>query len=137
MSTEFRISDAERETAASSLGEHYAAGRLTKEEYDERSALAWSAKFASDLAPLFADLPPARRTGAPTVPGSSTQPSREGHPGWHRLPLVPIFIAVIALVALTHIPWFLFILLGFCWWSGIFRHGRARRHEGRRDWRLR
>ena len=34
---ELRIGDAEREATISALGEHYAAGRLTKEEYDERS----------------------------------------------------------------------------------------------------
>ena len=40
---EMRISDAEREAAATALGEHYAAGRLTKEEYDERAAVAYAA----------------------------------------------------------------------------------------------
>ena len=34
---ELRIGDAEREAAVTALGEHYAAGRLTKEEYDERA----------------------------------------------------------------------------------------------------
>ena len=30
-----RIGDAEREAAAQALGEHYAVGRLTRDEYDE------------------------------------------------------------------------------------------------------
>ena len=55
--TEPRIGDAEREAAVTSLGEHYAAGRLTKEEFDERSDQAWAARTAAGLWPLFADLP--------------------------------------------------------------------------------
>ena len=43
------------------LGEHYAVGRLTKDEFDERSDAVWSAKTRGDLAPLFADLPGALR----------------------------------------------------------------------------
>ena len=34
---ELRIGDDDREAAVTALGEHYAAGRLTKEEYDERA----------------------------------------------------------------------------------------------------
>jgi hypothetical protein len=41
--SEMRIGDAEREAAVTALGEHFAAGRLTKEEYDERSGRAWTA----------------------------------------------------------------------------------------------
>ena len=33
--SELRIADADREAAASALGEHYAAGRLDQEEYDD------------------------------------------------------------------------------------------------------
>ena len=55
--TEIRIGDAEREQAVSALGEHYLAGRITQEEYDERAAAAWTAKTVSQLQPLFWDLP--------------------------------------------------------------------------------
>ena len=54
---ELRIGDQEREGAVTALGEHYAAGRLTKEEYDERAAVAYTAKTESSLRPLFTDLP--------------------------------------------------------------------------------
>ena len=67
-----RIGDAERESAVAALGEHYAQGRLAKEEYDERSDAAWSARTAADLAPLFADLPtPAAPAPPPSGPAAS------------------------------------------------------------------
>ena len=36
MSDQLRIGDAERDHAAKALGEHYATGRISKEEYDPR-----------------------------------------------------------------------------------------------------
>ncbi|WP_165367740.1 DUF1707 SHOCT-like domain-containing protein, partial [Phytoactinopolyspora endophytica] len=52
-----RVGDAERDTAASALSEHYASGRLTKVEYDERLEAIWAARYDSDLRSLFSDLP--------------------------------------------------------------------------------
>jgi hypothetical protein len=52
-----RVSDAERDQAAAELGEHYQAGRLTLEEFDDRSSRALRARTGSDLVALFADLP--------------------------------------------------------------------------------
>lgn len=52
-----RVSDAERDQAVSELGEHFQAGRLTLEEFDERSDLALHAKTGNDLVALFTDLP--------------------------------------------------------------------------------
>ena len=49
-----RIGDVERESAAWALGEHYAAGRLSDSEYDERATLAWAARTHADLAPQLA-----------------------------------------------------------------------------------
>jgi len=51
-----RIGDAERDQAVSLLGDHFAAGRLNREELDERIDQAIQAKFSTDLQPLFADL---------------------------------------------------------------------------------
>ena len=50
------VSDADRERAAASLGDHFAA-RLTRTELDERLATALSARTAGDLRRLMADLP--------------------------------------------------------------------------------
>lgn len=52
-----RLSDAERDEAASMLREHFELGRLDASEFDDRLSAALSARFADDLAPLFADLP--------------------------------------------------------------------------------
>ncbi len=57
MSSSLRVGDAERDLAAGWLGTHYAAGRLTRVEYDERLAAALSARTRADLDLLFADLP--------------------------------------------------------------------------------
>ena len=53
--TELRIGDAERDSAVGSLGDHFAAGRLSKEEFDERSDSAGRARTQSELDHLFAD----------------------------------------------------------------------------------
>ena len=53
-----RVSDAEREEAVISLRDHFAEGRLTRAELDERLTTALSARTAGDLRCLQADLPP-------------------------------------------------------------------------------
>lgn len=57
---ELRIGDRERESAVAHLGQGFAEGRLELAEYDERVAAAYSAKTASDLLHLTADLPVVR-----------------------------------------------------------------------------
>jgi len=68
-----RVSDAERDQAVAELSEHYQAGRLTLEEFDDRSSQALRAKTGSDLGALFTDLP---KGAAPSVlaPAGSTVP---------------------------------------------------------------
>jgi len=62
-----RASDAEREQAADALREHYAAGRLSAEEFGERLDAVYAASTAGELEQLRHDLPdlppspPARR----------------------------------------------------------------------------
>jgi hypothetical protein len=57
MNDRIRISDADRERVTAWLRDHYAEGRLTTEELDERVSAALSAKTVGDLRPLVADLP--------------------------------------------------------------------------------
>ena len=120
---ELRIGDAERETAVSALSEHYVAGRLTKDEYDERSAVAWQARTNSDLAPLFVDLPslqPSRRMPAPVGAAAGVpQPPRQASRGG-RFPLLPLIAILVGLAMLTE-PWVVFVLVGVLWWTGAFR----------------
>ena len=57
-----RIGDAERERAATALGEHYAQGRITAEEHTERLEQVWAARTRAELQPVFRDLPGPART---------------------------------------------------------------------------
>jgi hypothetical protein len=52
-----RIGDAERDAAATDLGEHYAAGRLTLDELNERLDAVFSARTFGQLNRIMADLP--------------------------------------------------------------------------------
>ena len=54
---QIRASDADREQAVASLRDHFAEGRLTRAELDERLTTALSAQTAGDLRRLMADLP--------------------------------------------------------------------------------
>jgi hypothetical protein len=130
---ELRIGDQERDAAVSALGEHYAAGRLTKEEYDERSEVAWKARTSSDLAPLFMDLPPLHQAGravpaqrsSTALPTWPPQPS-PGRSGGFRLPLLPMVLIVVGLVMLTD-GWALpLLLLGAFLWMKIVIGRRVR-----------
>ena len=140
---ELRIGDAEREAAAAALGEHFASGRLTHEEYDERSARVWSARTNADLLPLFEDLPavgrrqPQPRAGEPG-PGwrQTSQGTAPVHPRGDRLtfPWLPVVLVVVGLSILLPGPWWL-ILLGAFVFSRSLRHGchaRSRSWAGRR-----
>jgi Domain of unknown function (DUF1707) len=52
-----RASDEQRERAAQEIREHFAAGRLSEDELDERVQAAYSARTEQDLQRLMADLP--------------------------------------------------------------------------------
>jgi hypothetical protein len=62
--SQLRVSDQDRERAATEIREHYAAGRLTEDELNERLAAAYAARTEGDLAAIRSDLPalPASRS---------------------------------------------------------------------------
>ena len=66
-----RIGDRERDAVAAELREHYAHGRLTLEEFNQRIDAVFAAKTQNDLSRLTADLPHVRSGGAP-LPSSGT-----------------------------------------------------------------
>jgi Domain of unknown function (DUF1707) len=126
-SREIRIGDAERDRAVAELGDHYATGRLTREEFDERIEQAMQARFDRDLRPLFADLPV----------GADSEPSPSAMKGWRMglgiaVPLLfwllpVLFVAlVIAAVALSA-PW---MFWGLFWLFMISRVWAHRRFSG-------
>jgi len=65
-----RLSNADRDAAVSALSRAHADGRISAEEFSERSATAKTAVTRGDLAPLFTDLPAAVH-GAESVPPAS------------------------------------------------------------------
>jgi len=78
MEPELRVSDEDREQAATEIREHYAAGRLDAEELGERLDRAYTARTAADLAAVRADLPalpPAR----PARPARTELQERRAH----------------------------------------------------------
>lgn len=141
MTPEIRISDADREAAVTALGEHYASGRLTKDEYDERAGQAYAAKTASALRPLFADLPAPhprmdQRSGSWTgQPGARTTYQRPSTPSaaprrGFRVPVLPLLLVVIGIAILASAPWIVFVGLGVLWLTrGHGRHGCGRRYR--------
>ena len=66
-----RVGDAEREVTASQLREHYADGRLTLDELNERLDQAFAAKTRADLNAVMRDLPVTPRPIMPATPSKS------------------------------------------------------------------
>jgi hypothetical protein len=117
-----RASDEDRERAAAILGGHYAAGRLTLEEFQERLDLAYAAKTLGELDDLMTDLPKtdlgeiSRRSDPNTpLPGrrapGTVQPPVGRYPAvWQFWVGVTLGIFVIWLISgATGGPWFLWL----------------------------
>jgi hypothetical protein len=73
--TDLRIGDADREAAAASLREHYAQGRLSLEEFNERLDAVFAATTRGRLDAIMGDLPHVR---TPYVPLPVTTAARSG-----------------------------------------------------------
>lgn len=127
MDTEMRVGDAERDEVVSALHEHFAQGRLSREELDERVTAALRARTVGDLRKVTSDLPPppgVRRT--PHWPDS--RPGRYRLPmiGFARRPPFGLIIPALVLAAVLSGGWVIFPLLGFAVVSLIVRCGHPR-----------
>jgi hypothetical protein len=149
MDDRMRVSDADRERVAARLRDHFAEGRLTSEELDERISAALSAKTVGDLRPIMADLPEPGQP--PTAQGGS--PDWTAQPGWTGRPrpafrrgprLMPLVLGALILWLLlsgAHLVFFgffgLFKVILVIWLVmavlGIFA-ARSRRRRARRRW---
>ncbi len=76
-----RIGDRERDAVAAELQEHYAHGRLTLEEFNQRLDAVFAAKTQSDLTRITADLPHVRSGGAP-LPAARSGSAPPRAMGW-------------------------------------------------------
>src|SRR5262252_389859 len=94
MDDRMRVSDAEREAVTARLRDHYAEGRLTHDELDERVSAALGAKTYGDLRTLTTDLP----GPVPVPPRTAARPSGDGPPPWrhhrHHRPPVGLFLII-------------------------------------------
>lgn len=135
-----RIGDAERDLAVSSLGEHFVAGRLTQEEFEERSDQATKARYADEVDLLFADLPDTetqtQQSQAAWAPGrppwaQGRHPRARVGPPPPFLWIVPVLMVglVVSSVALAA-PWLLWMMFWFAMISGPVRHRRWQGHPG-------
>jgi hypothetical protein len=142
-----RASDADRDRAAAALSGHYAAGRLTLEEFQERLDRAYAAKTVGNLEALMTDLPRAdlsqlvgSREGSPLLPGRRTpgtiQAAGGGHPAvWPFWAGVAIAAFVIWLISGAAVgPWFLWLAIPLVLIMMTRWHGDQQRvrHGGRR-----
>ena len=71
-----RASDAEREQLVAILREHAAEGRLTTDELEERSSVAYAAATRGELVLLRRDLPEPSPSAAAQSPAAATVPDR-------------------------------------------------------------
>jgi hypothetical protein len=163
MNENMRISDADRDHVVERLREHYADGRLTSDELDERITATLSAKTYGDLRAVMADLPEPQPVGAPGPQGALGAPGAAGPfgaQGWQSqpwstggrpmmayrrgpriLPLLLIAFAVTLLLPGGGLVFFGILKLILAFWLvtciiGIFGAARLRRHA-RRNWQAR
>jgi hypothetical protein len=101
MNDSIRVSDADRDRVTAQLRDHFAAGRITPGELDERLSAALNAKTFGDLRRIMADLP-----GPVPVPLGAASTPLQAAPAWavrRRHPPFPPLI-LLALLAALLIP---------------------------------
>jgi DUF1707 SHOCT-like domain len=101
-----RIGDAERDVATARLGDHFAAGRLDHEEYDERLDAIWSARTRADLDQLFWDLP---ALPAPRPPRPAPLVRARHNRDWD-IPVWALVVGIVLLVAAFNAPWWVWLI---------------------------
>ncbi|WP_067698411.1 DUF1707 SHOCT-like domain-containing protein [Nocardia jejuensis] len=123
---DIRIGTQEREDALKRLSDHFAAGRLSVAEFDERSGIVAAAVVRGDLERVFTDLP------EPVIakPVPAKQESRFGS-NWPArvMPVVPILAVILFFV--FH-QWWVFLLIPLAGALLVGESGRDRRGD-RRD----
>src|SRR5215470_17680418 len=136
MNDRIRASDADREHATARLREHFAAGRLTSGELDERITAALTAKTYGELRQLMADLPEPAPAAARAAqrPYPAAPPWMARRRGQRLLPMM--LLALLAALLFPGGHWLFFgvfqVLLVFgllACLSGIFAMSRPHRHR--------
>jgi hypothetical protein len=71
---DLRVSDADRDRALSELSEAFQVGRITPDEFDQRSGQVLAARTGKELAALLADLPVNRALANTAAPRPAAHP---------------------------------------------------------------
>ena len=118
MNDRIRISDADRDQVAARLREHFAEGRITSDELDERISAVFAAKTYGDLRHVLADLPDSAPDGL-----SGPLAARPGQAGpWGRGPQWVVYrrrgprffpLMLLALIAALVVPGVGWVFLAF------------------------
>lgn len=138
-----RASDSDRERVVEILRGAYTEGRLTLDEFDERTTAAYAARTWSQLRELTSDLPvevnlrrppgtvgPPARDAVPLSPGAAPPPQPAGRPGF--FPVLPFVILFIVLAGSAHaavlavLPAIVILMV---WLRLAVRHPRGRGHH--------
>jgi hypothetical protein len=131
-----RVGDTERFQAATALGEHFAAGRLDQDEYDQRVRDAYAARTRADLERLFPDLPEPAPFRSPADAGwaagrvardrvAGDRLALDRHRPARRLPVPSVLLVIAIFVAVSLVVRFPVFPLLLLLWFGV----------GRRAWR--
>jgi hypothetical protein len=139
-SSRMRVSDADRESAMTALGEHMSTGRLSLDEYGDRSALVSTAKTRHDLLVLFDDLPEPwpkisgvdQVAATPVAPAPVTVARRRGMSAWVLAPLVPLAWVLAIVVGVATGYWAVFLIPLALTIFGAVLLGRGVRRVGQR-----
>jgi hypothetical protein len=135
-----RLSNADRDEAVAALARAHGDGRLTADEYTERSTSARSAVTRGDLAPLFSDLPDTRHEsvigstagsapdpdfGPPPAAAYPSKPGEESRDSYSRTKPLGGVAGVLAVTLTPLIVLVVFLLCGFFApngfaWSWVF-----------------
>jgi hypothetical protein len=91
---QMRASDADRDVVVAALSEHFQAGRLTTEEFDERTGRALTARTLGELDELMADLPAVHAAG----PAPAAQPRGPRYPLLAMVAAALVALAIVAFV---------------------------------------
>jgi hypothetical protein len=124
MNDDIRVSDADRERVAEQLREHYAAGRLSTDELDERITATLGARTFRDLHAVMTDLPGEHQLAAQPPPQNWPRPHGQG---WHGRAVVPhrhgprfLPLLVLAVIAAIAIPGAGVVLVTFLKFALVF-----------------
>lgn len=142
MDDSIRVSDADRDRVTVQLRDHFAAGRITPGELDQRLSAALNAKTFGDLRRIMADLP-----GPVPAPLGAPPGALRATPAWavrRRPPYPPlILLALLAALLIPGTGWLLaaFLNVILLFWLmtfvvGAFAFGRSQRrwhHHGGRQ----